>query len=127
MKTLNTMLTYRVPSGILCHLESDSKKLCRFCIKHKSVYICVLHNTPLQFDGNVLKSEPCRKAVCGFDTRIDSDINDVPIQVNRKELMKWTIDQYRKAYLKLIKQDYCDILAHKFAKESVLKGDPTND
>lgn len=120
MNTLTTQLTYRVPSGLLCNLETDPKKLCRFCVKDTLIYVCVLHNLPLNFDGKVLKTEACRRAVAGFDDRIDPE-PDVTIKVDRKEVMKYAVTQYRKAYLKLIDEGYVDMLADKFAKESVLK------
>jgi len=48
------------------------------------------------------------------------DVDDTP-KVNPKDIIKWAITEYKRAYAKLVKDGYPEALAMKLAQESVLK------
>lgn len=71
MKQLKTTVVYSVPEWEYCNKISKgeaSSETCRFCIKHKGNFVCVLHNMPLEAetDKKVRKTYMCIKATVGF-------------------------------------------------------------
>ena len=109
MKTLNINVKFKVPRGGKCNQ-------CRFCVKHKKQYICVLHNMPLLTDGiTVNKADDC---VHQMLNKRDNEVHDKEpevIKVDPNKLMDNVIASYRKAYVKYSKEGYPDSIVHTLA------------
>lgn len=123
MKRIKTTVTYKVPEWGYCNHSSfgrPTQSVCRFCVKHKGTYVCALHNMPLDItDGTLIaKTRECVKATAGFESKVE----DNDMQVDPKSVMKLTMQEYRKAYKKLIAQGYPDNMADKLAMQLVLGG-----
>lgn len=124
MKRVKTTITYKVPDWQYCNHSccgKPTKDKCRFCVKYGKSHVCVLHNMPLDlFDGVLIKkTEDCIRATCGFKSEVkDEDI----IQADPKTVMKLTLQEYRKAYNKFIKQGYPDAIADKMAQQLTMGG-----
>lgn len=118
MKKQTTTVTYKVPKGMYCNhklQKSTPSTRCRFCTDlGKGAFTCVLYNLPLDvMEGKLIyKATPCMKQ--------EGTVEDTPM-VNPKDVVKYTIKEYRKIYLSLIKQGYPEELAHKAAQEEVTK------
>ena len=120
LKKVKTQLTYRVPAGCYCNittgmLGTPTKDKCRFCVKDRGGYVCVLHNIPLTVESKELplKCRKCVKATAGFA----SVVEDEPIQVDPQVIIKMAVDDYRKIYKKLRTQGYPESMADKLAKK----------
>ena len=122
MKKVNTTVNYKVPDWEFCNcsrLGKPTKDMCRFCVKHGKNYVCVLHNMPLEVvEGMLVKKDTaCIKDTAGFPSEVEDTIQDDP-----KIVMKMTIQEYRKAYNKLVGQGYPDDMADKLAQQLILGG-----
>lgn len=84
------------------------------------MYICLLHNEPLAYDGMVLKTKACVKAMCGYSSTVHES-KQTKSKPNPKEIIKYAVNEYRKAYEQLTRDGYPDKLADKLAKDVVLK------
>ena len=123
MKRVKTTVTYKVPDWEFCNhsrFGKPTKDTCRFCVKHGKSYVCVLHNMPLDIVEGVLvkKDFACIRATAGFE----SVIEDTDIQVDPKDVMKMTMQEYLKIYKQLLAQGYPDAMANKLAQQMVLGG-----
>ena len=128
MRKIETTVTYKVSDGCYCNLRQESHKgfpadqRCRFCTKlDKDSFVCVLHNMPLVVEEGCLihKAQACVRNVA-YKSRTVPDVDDTP-KVNPKDIIKWAITEYKRAYAKLVKDGYPAALAMKLAQESVLK------
>lgn len=122
MKRVKTTVNYKVPDWEFCNcsrLGKPTKDTCRFCAKHGKGYVCVLHNMPLDtFEGTLVKKDmACVRATAGFTSEVEDDI-----QIDSKTVMKLTLQEYRKAYKRLIAQGYPDAMADKLAQQMTLGG-----
>jgi len=120
---VKTTVKYAVPAWEFCNCSSlgkPTKGMCRFCVKNGKKYICAMHNMPLDVCEGILvrKNSACIKATAGFK----SNVEDAP-QINPKEVMKLTMQSYRKTYRYLLGQGYPDAMADKLAQQMVLTGD----
>lgn len=123
MKRIKTTVIYKVPDWEFCNcsrLGKPTGDMCRFCVKCGKSYKCVLHNMPLDTVEGVLvkKDLACIKATAGFKSLVE----DNPIQVDPKAVMKMTMQEYQKAYKQLLAQGYPDAMANKLAQRAVLGG-----
>lgn len=127
MKKITTTVTHRVSDGQYCNLSPTRYKnfpieqRCRFCTNvGKSTFVCVMHNLPLVVEEGCLirKAPQCLRNM--FQRGLTVTEPDVP-QINPKELMKWTMDEFDKIYKNLLTAGYPDALAMKTAREHVLK------
>lgn len=118
MKRMTTTVTYKVPNGTFCnHTMHKSTPLtrCRFCTDlGKNVFTCVLYNEPLKvIEGALIyKSADCLNKV---------GIVEEAVSINSKELIKYSVTQYRKLYVLFMDQGLPEPLAHKTAYEEVVK------
>lgn len=95
------------------------KDVCRFCIKTKAGYRCLLYDQPLKSDGEFIdKVRDCCKATAGFASRIE-EAPPVPT-VEPHELMKQTIELYSKTVNELLNQKYPRAIAEQVAKQHLL-------
>lgn len=122
MKKVKTTVNYKVPDWVFCNcsrLGKPTKDMCRFCVKHGKNYVCVLHNMPLEVvEGTLVKKDTaCIKATAGFPSEVEDTV-----QVDPKTVMKMTMQEYRKAYNKLVGQGYPDAMADKLAQQLILGG-----
>ena len=120
LKKVKTQITYMVPAGCYCNLTigmlgTPTKDKCRFCVKDRGGYVCVLHNIPLTVESKELplKCRKCVKATAGFASVVEDD----PIQVDPQAIIKMAVDDYRKIYKKLRTQGYPESMADKLAKK----------
>lgn len=123
MKKVKTTVNYKVPEWGFCNcskLGKPTKDMCRFCVKSKGKYVCVLHNIPLDTHDGVLikKDNECLRATAGFP----SEVEDNDVQVDPKTVMKMTMQEYRKAYNKFVSQGYPDAMADRLAQQLILGG-----
>lgn len=122
MKTLTTTVSYKVENWDICNLSAGLrpvKETCRFCVKTKGGYTCVLTNDVLDHDGEVVyKTRRCLRQTCGFQ--------EAPIEArpdpSPKELTEYAVSTYIKTYKDLIKQGYPAGLAEQAAKKYVIGG-----
>lgn len=124
MKRIKTTVTYKVPDWQFCNHScggNPTKDNCRFCVKHNKKYICVLHNMPLDMVEGILikKTDACLRATAGFKSVVE---DEPEIKVDPKTVMKLTLQEYRKAYKKLIAQGYPDAIADKMAQQMTMGG-----
>lgn len=122
MKRVKTTVNYKVPDWEFCNcsrLGKPTKDMCRFCVKHGKSYVCVLHNMPLDTVEGILvkKDMACIRATAGFTSEVEDDI-----QVDPKTVMKFTLQEYRKAYRQLTAQGYPDAMADKLAQQMTMGG-----
>ena len=123
MKRVKTTVNYKVPDWEFCNcsrLGKPTKDMCRFCVKHGKGYVCVLHNMPLDMVEGILvkKDMACIRATAGFTSEVEDDI-----QVDPKAVMKMTMQEYRKAYNKLVCQGCPDAMADRLAQQLILGGE----
>ena len=124
MKKVKTTVTYKVPNWEFCNcsrLGKPTKDMYRFCVKSGKKHVCVLHNMPLEVvEGTLVKKDlACIRATAGFDSVV---VEDGPVQVDHKAVMKLTIQEYQKIYKQLLAQGYPDTMANKLAQQMVLGG-----
>lgn len=124
MKRVKTTVTYKVPDWQFCncsHFGKPTKDTCRFCVKHGKAHVCVLHNMPLDVTEGILfkKTDACIRATAGFKSEVN---DDDAIQVDPKTVMKVALQEYRKAYKKLIAQGIPDAIADKMAQQLTMGG-----
>lgn len=119
MKRVKTTVTYKVPDWQFCNHSSHGKEMCRFCVKSGKKHVCVLHNMPLEVvEGTLVKKDmACIKATAGFTSVVDETI-----QVDPKDIMKMTMQEYRKIYKQLIAQGIPEAMADKLAQQKTLGG-----
>ena len=98
-----------------------TKDTCRFCIKTKAGYQCLLYNESLSVnDGFISKIRDCCKATAGYQSDIVTDVAPPGPTISPKELMKSTIDIYVKTVNDLLGQGYPKQLAEQVAKQYLL-------
>lgn len=121
LKKVKTQITYRVPGGCYCNhtvgiLGTPTKDKCRFCVKDRGGYVCVLHNIPLTVEAKELplKCRNCVKATAGFQSVVE---DEEPVHVDPQAIIKMAVDDYRKIYKKLRTQGYPESMADKLAKK----------
>lgn len=126
MKTIQSKVTYKVPHWQFCNVDkfdidaTPSKQLCRFCIKSKDGYHCLLYDKSLSANnGQVKKLDQCCRATAGFESVIEPP--EVPT-IQPKDLMKHTIELYSKTVNDLISQGYPRSMAELAAKQHILGG-----
>ena len=126
MKTIKSLVTYRVPHWPFCNVDkfdfdaTPSKQVCQFCVKSKTGHHCMLYDKPLLSDGIQIQKFPqCVKATAGFESVIEPP--EVPT-IQPKELMKQTIDIYNKTVNDLLAQGYPRPIAEQVAKKHILGG-----
>ena len=125
MKKITSQVTYTVPNWNFCNNDNLlpggrlQKDTCRFCVKTKTGYRCLLYDQPLKTDGEFIdKIRECCKATAGFASRIE----DAPLvpTLEPHELMKQTIDLYAKTVNELLSQRYPRTIAEQVAKQHIL-------
>ncbi len=125
MQRLKSEITYKVPSWNFCNSDTYSvlsgkvsKDTCRFCVKKGGAYRCMLHDEPLNYDGTFIeKTQGCKVASVGVAIEI---LDPAPPQVEPKQLMRMTIDEYNKQVKDLVATGYPYPMATKLAKQYVL-------
>lgn len=122
MKNVKITLTYAAPSWNFC--DFDNGRLCRFCDKTKTGYVCRLYDENLSScNGMVDKSTKCVRASAGFSTEVVSEAPAANMpKIEPKLIMSEAIKMYTKALDELLTQGYPRPLAEKLAKQSVLGG-----
>lgn len=122
MKSVKVTVTHKVPDWNYCNHSrcgSPTKDNCRFCVKTKKCHVCVLYNMPLDTEEGLLikKTHQCIQA-----TYRSKDTVEDTIQVDPKNVMKLTMQEYRKIYKQLIAQGYPDNMADKMAQQMTMGG-----
>lgn len=124
MRKVKLTVAYRLPSWNFCNLDSYtkdqrfSKETCRFCVKDKKGYRCLLHDEPLTVDPTfVHKTAACIKATAGFAITADEPVGPT---IDPKDLMAETIKEYQKTVNNLQSQGYPRTIAESTAKKYVL-------
>lgn len=122
MKCVKTTVTYKVPDWAYCNHSNfgkPTKDMCRFCVKHGKQYICVLHNMPLEVAEGVLvkKDLSCIRATAGFVSEVEDTV-----RIDPKDIIKMTMQEYRKIYRQLIAQGYPEGMADKLAQQALIGG-----
>lgn len=125
MKKIKSEVHYKVPSWSFCNLDNQtiqngivSKSMCRFCVKKNNTHHCMLHDVPLNYDGTfVEKTQVCKLASVGVHVEI---LEPEPVQIEPKQLMQMTIDEYNKQISSLVGAGYPYNIAAKLAKQYVL-------
>lgn len=127
MKRIKSTVTYVVPhwnycnSDNLLHGTELSKDTCKFCVKTKTGYDCLLYNRSLSVnDGYITKIRACCEATAGYASNVDSTVAPPGPTVEPKELIKQTIDIYVKTVNDLLSQGYPKPLAEQVAKKYLL-------
>lgn len=123
MKTIKSTVTYKVPHWNFCNVDrfdidaTPSKQVCQFCIKTKAGHRCALYNQPLMFDGvQIKKLDKCCKATAGYESVIEpAEAPTIP----PKNLMKATIDLYKKNVKELVAQGYPRAMAEAAAEQLI--------
>lgn len=111
MRRQKTIVIHLVPRGPYCNIQKTAR--CRFCTEvKKNVFVCVLYNEPLEGSALIYKTDQCLNKV--------GTVEDAPL-VPPRELMKHTITEYHKAYIKLIASGVPEKLADKAAQEEAMK------
>ena len=125
MKRIQSSVTYTVPNWNFCNNDNLlpggrlQKDTCRFCIKVKGGYRCMLYDQPLKSDGEFIdKVRECCKATAGFR----SEIGEAPQgpTIEPQELIKQTIELYDKTVKELVSQKYPRAIAEIVAKKHLL-------
>lgn len=125
MQRVKHELSYRVPSWALCNLDTITDdmvnaKTCRFCIKTKEGYKCILHDETLSSKGtDVRKADACARITAGFTIAVEEP---QPISVDPKLIIKESLKAYNKTLSDLLASGYPRSLAEKVATEHLLKG-----
>lgn len=125
MRKIKTELKCRIPSWNYCQLDDFtadgrfSKETCRFCVKTKAGYRCVLHDVALAADENfVRKPEVCIKLTAGFPVDIAPEMPPMDPTVVMREALKI----YKSTIKELTKQGYPYALAESLAEKYLLEG-----
>ena len=129
MKRLKSTVIYHVPSWNFCNSDilvnhDVGKETCRFCIKTRNGYECLLHNQQLTtFDELINKAPTCKRATAGDRATIIAEYEpQQQAAVQPKELIKHTIETYNKTLNELLKQGYPRALAEKLATQHTIGG-----
>lgn len=125
MRKIKQNITYTVPSWNFCTLDTVqpdgrySKELCRFCVKDKTGYRCLLYEERLATNPPfVCKTKQCIDASAGFKTDV---VEAPPPTVVPKLIIRETLKNYKKTVDDLIKQGYPRNMAEAAAYEFMLK------
>lgn len=128
MRNVKLDMKVRIPSWNYCTLDDFtdngrfSKEVCRFCVKTKGGYRCVLYDENLAADANfVHKACRCIKVSAGYPDEVPPPAPPVP-PVEPKLIMQETLKEYKKAVLYLRSQGYPQGMAETLAEKSVLGG-----
>lgn len=128
MRKIKLALQCRVPSWNFCnhdgHTPDDrySKELCRFCVKSRQGYRCLLHDEWLTADPTfVHKAAACIKATAGFAITADEPVPEAGPTVPPKMLIKESLKTYRKTVNDLIAQGYPRNIAETVAEKYTLE------
>ena len=123
MRKIKLEVKLRVPSWNFCtldgftHDDRFSKELCRFCIKTKNGYRCMLHDEGLKADSTfVYKCPKCIDVTAGF--RLEDEPEVVP--VDPKTIIRETLAEYRKAVAQLVAQGFPQSMAETLATKYML-------
>jgi len=126
MKRIKSTVIYKVPHWNFCNEDNFDyngrpvKATCRFCVKDKTGYRCLLYDKPLSVNNNLIQKLPtCCDETVGINAVIEPD--EVPT-IEPKDLMKQTIDLYEKTVKDLMAQGYPQPIAAATAKKFVLGG-----
>ena len=126
MKRIKSTVYYTVPNWNFCNSDNLinggelSKHTCRFCVKDKTGYYCLLHDEPLSVkDALISKVHECCKATAGFNTTIDTVPPPGPT-VEPREIIRQTIDLYNRTLDDLMRQGYPRQLAQNAARQYIL-------
>lgn len=124
MRNIKTAVSFRVPSWNYCNHDAAPmsskipKTTCRFCIKTKNGYCCVLHDSLLQSDANfIYKTPKCINATAGFAATVEEP---API-TDPKIIMRETLRVYTKELNSLLSQGYPRQLAETLATKQTLE------
>ncbi len=128
MRKIKLALQCRVPSWNFCnhdgHTPDDrySKELCRFCVKTKQGYRCILHEQWLTSDPTfVHKTAACIKATAGYAITADEPTPEAGPTIPPKTLIKQSIKNYKSTVDKLIAQGYPRSIAEQAAEQFILE------
>lgn len=124
MRKIKLTLQCRVPSWNFCNSDAPtkdlrySKELCRFCVKTKTGYHCMLHDESLKADKDfIYKPTACIDATAGFAITVDEPTPVGPT-VDPKLIIRETLKTYTQALNDLLRQGYpremAETLATKF-------------
>lgn len=124
MRKVKLEMSHRLPSWNFCKLDGFtadgrfSKENCKFCVKVKGCYRCLLFDANLTADADfVHKCPQCIKATAGYGVE---EAPTIP-PVDPKLIMKETIKQYKNAQAQLVAQGYPRSMADKLAEQFVLE------
>lgn len=127
MKNIKSTVHYTVPNWNFCNSDNLSAagemttQLCRFCIKTRAGYRCLLYDESLCVkDELIYKGRSCCKATAGFESVIDATAAPEAPAISPKMLMKQTIELYTKTTNDLINQGYPRSMAELAAKKYLL-------
>ena len=127
MKRIKSNVSYIVPNWNYCNSDNLvnggelTKHTCRFCVKTKAGYTCLLYNESLSTnDEFISKVRACCEASAGYQSVIETDVAQPGPTIQPKDLMKSTIELYDKTVNDLLSQGYPKNLAQQVAKQFVL-------
>lgn len=127
MRKIKTELKCCIPSWNYCQLDGFtaddrfSKELCRFCVKTKAGYRCVLHDATLAADENfVHKPAVCIKLTAGFPVDIAPAPEAPPVEPT--VIIRETLKLYKSTIKDLTRQGYPYALAETLAEKYLLEG-----
>jgi hypothetical protein len=120
---LQANIEFRVPKWKYCNHKKAEKGHRRFCVKspRNGVYVCVLHNVPLDTGGKyVYKALECEDACA--ESRCAMTIEDMveEAKLDVSDIIKSTIRDYNKIYKGLRAQGYTEALADKAATDYLI-------
>lgn len=128
MKSIKSTVHYTVPNWNFCNSDNLSaagemtSQLCRFCIKSKAGYRCLLYDESLMTKHELIyKVRACCKATAGFESVIEPPQQEATPVIPPKELMKHTLTTYKKLVNDLVSQGYPRSMAEQAAEKSMLK------
>ena len=123
MRKVKVEIKCRVPSWNFCTLDDFtangrfSKEVCKYCVKDKHGYHCVLHDAGLAVEKDfVLKCPSCIKVTAGFP--LDEEPTMPP--VDPKVIIRETLKNYKQTVKQLMDQGYPASLAETLATKYVL-------
>lgn len=120
---VTTTVTHKVPCWEYCNKQAGiitpSTETCRFCVKNKNSYTCVLHNEVLDTEqgGLIRKARACEKNMAGFDTTVEDE--NVPT-IDNKKAVKIALTEFVKIRKQLSKQGYSESVVDKMAMAAVM-------
>ena len=123
MRKIKLEVKLRVPSWNFCTLDDFtpngrfSKDVCRFCVKTKNGYHCMLHDEGLAADHSfVHKCPKCIDVTAGFQ------LEEEPVvpPVDPKVVIRETLTEYKKVVAQLMAQGYPPALAETLATKYML-------